>query len=335
MGCGSSSPAFKATKVTMTPEIKTAMKENGWDTGIVAFGNLASESCCTVAIALSIAKKDVRWVSMTFDDQAPQDMPEDYDENFKCPNSNQVIGVKDPTYSLICGGVPLMPAVAIDGQMYLESTEIIRMLADMTFAPQKVKDLIDAAIKFNKVFLETVKHWGWAAMHAGNNYAMVNKENYTDFGKGNKDEEWERRSTNLVKAFLENLEVELDKKPEINGYFVGNTLTMADAALFNVVQSLELIAGLKVKDHYPKLYANWEMLKATEPENSKQYLTAFPYFAQMCSQANKEPRANGFDINNYWSRETFDNVLKKSEEAREVGQEQDVADDSDEDEIDC
>jgi len=314
MGCAiSSDTKFKATKVTMTPENKTILTRNGWDKGIVGFGFAASEASCVAAIALVIAgKKDVQWVNVSFDDAEFADVPEEMDDIMKYPNSTKIIGVKDPVYKTLCGGSPQVPTIAINGQLYQESTEIVKMLADEIDAPMSVKNLIDQAIGFNETMLNTVKHWGWCAMHKAQDYAMVNKGHYLDYGEGNKDEQWERVTTNEVKAFFSYLESLLENKTEINGYFIGQSMTLADAALFNVVQSLELIAGLNVKGYYPKLYENWEILKASNPEGSAAYLNVFPGFAEYVTQANAEGRAKGFDINTYWAREASQKVPEET-----------------------
>merc|ERR1711935_933582 len=68
----------------------------------------------------------------------------------------------------------------------------------------------------------------------------------------------------------------------------------------NWVQSLEGVAGLNVKQHYPKCYANWEIVKSKPPEESLPFIYGFPVFCGYVTDANKDARANGFDINKYW-----------------------------------
>lgn len=292
-------------KVQLTPEGKAAMKENGWDQGYVYFGFSASEAAVKVATGLPIAGiKDVKWVTVCFDDSPLEDIPEGFDPNMMTPGSTQKIGVKSELYSLITGGKSVMPALAINGEMYTESELILKMIAQETMTSSldktKVLDLIDLSLKHSDTIFGALKHWGWAAMHAAQGYAMVNKDHYLQYGKGNKTETWEKETTDDIKVFMNKLESTLAAKPTVNGYFVGDGLTLADAALINWVQSLEGVVGLDVKTYYPKCYENWELIKAMHIEGSPHFIYGFPVFCGYVSGANKEAREAGFDINKYW-----------------------------------
>lgn len=284
----------------MTPEAKAAMVKHGWNDGYVAFAFTASETSVKVATALPQVQDTVKWVTVSFDDTLLMDIPEDFDQNMMTPGSTQKIGVKSKLFSLITGGIATMPALSIDGQMYVGSEEIVKMLARKSSAPKEVMDLIDLSLCNNDNLLIACKHFGWADMHKAQNYGMVNKDNYVAYGNGNKDEKWEKDITDVVKKFMGKLEAVLAAKPEINGFFVGNTQTLADSALLNWVQSLEGVAGLDVKQHYPKCYANWELVKSKPPEGSLPFIYGFPVFCGYVTDANKDARANGFDINKYW-----------------------------------
>jgi len=301
LGLSSSSSNNSAKKLDLSPDAKAAMVTNGWDKGYVAFGFTASESCVKIGVGLPIAnKKDVKWVTVSFDDSPLEQIPKDFDPNMMAPGSKQKIGVRSELFSLITSGVSHMPALAIDGDMYMGSDAILKMLALEAGVPTKVTELIDHSINNSDTIFEGLKHWGWAGMHASQNYGMVNKKNYIDYGQGKKDEAWERRVTNEIKTFMNKLEDTLADKSEINGFFVGDSLSLADASLINWVQSLEGVAGLDVKKHYPNCYTNWELTKASPPPGSLHFIYGFPVFCGYVSAANKEARDAGFDINKYW-----------------------------------
>ena len=305
MGSMCSSPsALKGApnKLSLSPEAKAALAEHGWDQGYVAFGFTASETSVKLATALPLAKKDVQWVTVSFDDSKLEDIPEDFDPNMMTPGSKQKIGVKSDLYSLITNGQSMMPALCIDGEMYGESELLVRMLAENADIPNKkeVLELIDISAKANQPAFEALKHWGWAGMHAYQNYSMVNKKHYEKYGQGNTSEEWEKEKTDAIKELMDKLESILAAKDKINGFFIGDSWTHADAALINWVQSLEGVAGLDVKKYYPKCYENWEMVKANPPEGSQHFIYGFPVFCGYVTQANQHARDAGFDINKYW-----------------------------------
>ena len=75
--------------------------------------------------------------------------------------------------------------------------------------------------------INAAKHWAWSGLHKSMDYAMVNKEHYSDFGKGLKSEAWEKETGKVIETFLATLEAKLAAKPSINGYFVGDALTIA------------------------------------------------------------------------------------------------------------
>jgi len=307
MGCGPSKEVgTKKESLNLSQEAKNALVSHGWDKGYVAFGFSASESTAKVAISLPIAGvKDVTWVTTSFDDSPLEDIPEDFDPNMMTPGSKQKLGVKSELFSLITGGYSLMPCLAIDGEMFTKSDAIVRMLADDTMDDsdpnkKKVLELIDLSIKYSDDIFEALKHWGWTGLHSAQDYAMVDKKNYIEYGNGNKSEEWEKKKTDAIKSLMDKLEETLAAKPEVNGFFIGDSLTLADAALINWVQSLEGVTGLDVKKHYPKCYQNWELVKANPPEGSLHFIYGFPVFCGYVLAANKDAREAGFDINKYF-----------------------------------
>lgn len=289
-----------AKKIELSAEAKAALAEHGWNKGAVAFGFDASEATAKLAVGLPIAGIDAKWVTISFDDSKLEDIPEDFDPNFITPGSTQKMGVKSELYHTITGGAASMPALAIDGDMYLGSDAILKKLALESNAPKTVTDLIDHSISHSDIVFEGLKHWGWCAMHAYQNYAMVNKDHYISYGAGNKDEAWEKNVTDTIKSLMNKLEDTLAKKKEINGFYVGDSLTLADASVMNWVQSLEGVTGLDIKKHYPKCYANWEKFKEISPAGSQHFIYGFPVFCGYVAQANEQLRKEGFDINKYW-----------------------------------
>jgi len=288
------------TGVNMSPEAKAAMVANGWDKGYVAFGFTASEATVKVATALPQVQENVKWVTVSFDDTTVMDIPKDFDQNMMTPGSTQILGVKSELYSLITDGVACMPALAIDGQMYNGSEQIVKMLAIVNKSSKEVMDLVELSLNNNDKLLQACKHFGWCGMHKYQNYAMVNKDHYVNYGNGVKDETWEKNVADVIKAFFGKLEAVLAAKPKINGFFVGDSQTLADASLINWVQSFEGVCGLDVKKHYPLCYANWELVKATPPSGSLPFIYGFPVFCGYVTDANKDARLAGFDINKYW-----------------------------------
>jgi len=270
-----------APTVTLSDEAKKKLEEKGWNKGVVGFGSAASEASVKLTSALSILKKEHTWVDLSWDDKALE---------------GNSMGVKSADYKLISGGYCSMPMLCIDGVMYYESVSIDKMLAVESKAPQEVIDWIDYVIASDAMLLNAAKHWGWAGLHASNDYAMVNKEHYTSFGKGNKDEAWEKEAAGAVKAFLDKLEASLAAKSEINGCFVGNELTLADCVLCSWPLTLGGVCNVDLSK-WPKVQENYEKMKAIAPEGMQAHLGYFPTFVGYVQGANKEAFEAGFNIN--------------------------------------
>merc|ERR1711879_143750 len=168
--------------------------------------------------------------------------------------------------------------------------KIVRMLAEESKAPKEVMDLIILADDNDAAITQASKHWGWAGLHASTGYGMVNKDHYTDYGKGNKDEAWEKDTVKTVKAFLDKLEETLSKKDKINGYFVGDSLSLADCVFANIPLTLGGITGIDLEKRYPKLHENGQALVKLMPEGMKAHFEHFPGFVEYVKGANKEAR---------------------------------------------
>jgi len=270
--------------IKQSDEAKALMKARGWDTGYVVFGAGPSEATVRVLTAVALVKKaDYKQVEISFDDTKLGDEPK--------------MGVKSDEWKLLSAGVSKMPALAIDGVLMMGSTEIVKKLAMDTGAPAEVMELIDLSAAASDRIIDGVKHWGWSALHASTGYAMVNQEHYTAFGEGQQTAEWEKETCRVLDKFMKCLEGKLAAKPAVNGFFVGNALTLADCALINWYLTLAAITGLDVDSRYPKFAENFKKLKEINPPGASHHFEHFPGFGQYCAGANKEARERGFDIN--------------------------------------
>lgn len=126
-----------------------------------------------------------------------------------------------------------MPALAIDGEVYVESELIVKKLAVESGASAEVLELIDLSATNCDRMLEATKHWGWSGLHKSMKYTMVNEAHYSEYGEGNKSAEWESETCAIVDGFMRTLEAKLSAKSELNGYFVGDSMTLADCSLIN------------------------------------------------------------------------------------------------------
>lgn len=267
-----------------TEEAKKLMADRGWDQGYVVFGHGPSESTVKLLTTVCLVKgTDFKHVDVSFDDTVL--------------GEEDKMGVKSEAFKLLTAGVSKMPALAIDGVMYYESELICRKLAVDTGAPSEVIELIDLSIASSERMLNAAKHWAWSGLHKSMDYAMVNKEHYSDFGKGLKSEAWEKETGKVIETFLATLEAKLAARPSINGYFVGDALTIADCVLINWYLTFSSIMGLDVDGRYPKFAENWKALKESAPAGAQWHYEHFPGFGDYCAGANKELREGGFDIN--------------------------------------
>lgn len=207
------------------------------------------------------------------------------------------MGVKSNDWKLLSGGYSCMPALCVDGVMYMESVQIVQMLAVQEKTSKEVMDLIEFVAANDGKMLEAAKHWGWHGFHDSMGFAIANKEHYSSYGKGNKDEAWEKETAAAVKAFLEKLEAVLAARKEINGYYVGDGLTLADCVLCNWPLTLGGVAGVDIEKKFPKVQANYAKLKELNPPGMQVHLEHFPGFVGGVQGANKEKREAGFDIN--------------------------------------
>ena len=286
-------------EVELTAEARELLIKKGWDKGFVGFGFTASESTVRLAVAFNVLGKPCTWVMLSFDDK-PLRNTADEDPNMITPGATEMMGVKSDTWKLLSGGRSCMPALCVDGSMFTEASEIVKMLAIQQNAPPEVLELIELSRTSNAILSEVLKHFGWSALHASTGYAMCTKEHYDAFGEGKKDAAWEKAKTDQVKAFFSKLEGILADKPAINGCYVGDTLTLADAALFSWPLSFSDVAGLNVSAEYPKLWENWTKLKESRPKGSERFILGFPTLCEYASAANKAAREGGFEINKYW-----------------------------------
>jgi len=270
------------SEITLTQEGKDMIASRGWDKGTVLLCTGASETSVKVLTALSLIGKPFTYFELSFDDS---------------PLTETKIGVKSKDYATLSNGYCSMPAILIEGKLYSQSDQIVKMLAEKEGASQEVLDLIDLSIENNGRLLEAAKHWGWSGLHKGMNYALTNADHYTSFGEGNKDEKWEAETGALVDAFFTKLENVLKAKGSVNGYFVGDELTFADCALLNWHYTFALITNLDIQSRYPLCAENAAVLKAKNPAGASYHYDHFPTFGGYVAGAMAEARARGFDIN--------------------------------------
>merc|ERR1719453_1104777 len=97
-----------------------------------------------------------------------------------------------------------MPAVAIDGTLYLEASQLIQLLNAKfpSVADSNNKKEVDYWLEYissvDSQLFGALKHWGWSPLHG-------NAKNYKEFGYGKKDIGWERQTVVDVDAFFKKL----------------------------------------------------------------------------------------------------------------------------------
>ncbi|CAB9504335.1 expressed unknown protein [Seminavis robusta] len=275
------------------------MADNGWDKGFVYFGHPATETTVKVVTAVQFLttqdnfpfkKEDgtLKHVILNFDDKPIA----------KDDEKNEVsLGIDSAEYKCVSGGRTFMPAVAIDGEMFFESGEIVKMLhekyPDSTLTPEEKKQ-VDEWIQFNidntNRMLVALKHFGWCFMQGA-------RPNYVAYGKGNKDDAWEKELVKDVHVFFEKMDKHFVDKKE-PAFFVGDKLTMADCVMINWPWSFHLIVELKIEERYPNVWKHFNALKDKAIAGSDAHYNVFPYFANVVTDLAKEARAEGFHIEN-------------------------------------
>lgn len=280
----------------------TIMAENGWDKGFVYFGHPATETTVKVVTAVMLVsgqsnfpykKDDIKHVILNFDDKP---IVKDHEKN------EVSLGIDSPEWKCVSGERTFMPALAIEGEIFFESGEIVKMLYDKypdESLTEDEKTQVDEWLQFNidntKRMLVALKHFGWCFMQGA-------RPNYVDYGKGNKDEAWEKALIKDVDVFFGKIESHFKDKAEA-AFFVGDKLTMADCAMLNWPWSFHLVVELKMDTRYPSVWKHFEALKAKAIAGSDAHYNVFPYFVGVVSDLSKEARADGFHIENekYWS----------------------------------
>ena len=112
-----------------------------------------------MATALACVGKTECWVEISFDDK---------------PLAAASVGVRSKEWALLSGGRAQMPGLAINGTLYMDAVEIVKMLATCGGdepAPAEVMELIELSRTNNETLLEACKHWGWAGLHESMGYA--------------------------------------------------------------------------------------------------------------------------------------------------------------------
>mmetsp|Transcript_33746 Transcript_33746/g.100209 ORF Transcript_33746/g.100209 Transcript_33746/m.100209 type:complete len:316 (-) Transcript_33746:317-1264(-) len=290
-------------------EVGLKLAEHGWDKGLVVFGLKASENVVKIVTAVSMLLlqenfpyKTCRYVELSLNSKAELKTARD---------GSQTLGIASELWSAISSGRCIMPALAMDGKMMMESGPILEELwaqfpdESLTRAESKeVQRLLEMNTKASERLQHALKHWGWSAVNA--KYAA-------DFGYGKKDLRWEKDTVRHMDAFFLSLEEHLRKKKVdgfLNGFLVSKKLTLADCAFISWPTAFSEVLGLSVERRYPLVWKNSEMLKELRAPGSEDFYDTFPIFCMICGLMNMRNRGTaccflcgkGFFIENpvYW-----------------------------------
>jgi len=293
--------------IVPTAEVNATLAKYGWDKGNVAFGNPVSEASVRLATSLALAGDKAKaagkefkhsWIMLDFDNKALE----------KDPEKGYHMGVASDDWNTISGGVATMPGLFVDGSLTIPSGDAVKLLAEKfpetdAKEQEEVLALIQHQIDFDASVGEVLKHFAWSQLHKGTGYSMVNKEHYSSYGYGVKDDAWAKGAVAKVAKFCQGLEDKLAARKEITGHFVGDHLTFADCVFVHLKLSLNGVAGLDIASKYPKLWAHVLKVKDLGIAGSEAHIAHFPQFCEYAAGANKDLREKGFDINNekYWT----------------------------------
>jgi len=300
---------LRGVSSTEPDEVQVKLAEHGWDKGLVVFGLKASENVVKIVTAVSLLTvqdnfphKSCRYVELTINSKAELKTAKD---------GSQTLGISSDLWSTISSGRCVMPGLARDGKVMMESGPILEELwaqyPDRTLTraeASEVRRLLETNTKATERLQHALKHWGWSAVNA--RYAK-------DFGFGRKDLRWEKDTVKHVDTFFLQLEEHLRKKKVdgfFNGFLVGKKLTLADCAFVSWPMAFSEVLGLDVQSRYPLAWENSEMLKELRAPGSEDFYDTFPIFCMICSLMNMMNRgtwccffcSKGFFVENpvYW-----------------------------------
>lgn len=278
----------------ISKDAKAILADNGWDKGLVVFGAAVSESTVKVVTAVHLLKKQDNF---PYKEIKFVDTPFDESDLKTASDGKQSVGVSNKLYINLTEGKGFMPAVAIDGRFMVNAYDIVQYFWNKypdtslnTLESQQISDLLQLNTKYSESNFEALKHWGWCAMNGS-------KPNYQHLGYGKKDLAWEKAAVKKVDEFFCAFEDFLKKRKvaglEVNGFLVGNKISLADCALLNWAGSFSLVLGMNIQGRYPLVQQNWEQLKAKAPEGSSDHYGTFPIFCMIVGVLNSRNRGTG------------------------------------------
>jgi glutathione S-transferase len=196
------------------------------------------------------------------------------------------MGVSSKEWLAMSDGKGYMPAILMDGEMYMESAEIVKSFAeqypDTTLSDDEraeVMKWIDFNLEKQEMLVEAEKHWDTAAL-------SPDKPNYVTFGPGRRDAAWEKGRIKFVDDFFKTLDKHFEGNKEndnIMTYYVGDKMTLADCAMINWPLTFSRMARLNVKGRYPNLWAHHEAFRDSKPDGADEHWSTIPFLRKVIS----------------------------------------------------
>ena len=125
---------FNRPAQPLSAEAQAIFDKQGWGKGLTLFCQPVSEASVKIVTALNLltASKNsfpdsFNLVIVNFNDEALGENEQHVGMSGKALS----LGVKSAEYAAITGGHSKMPALALDGVLYIESDQIVKMLAEM------------------------------------------------------------------------------------------------------------------------------------------------------------------------------------------------------------
>lgn len=252
----------------MGPEAVKILKDHGWDKGFVYFGSPAGnpvkvETAIHLLMKQPNFKHQVTWVNVKVFDATP----------LQTKNGETIMGSASDEWVALSNGKGYLPGVAIDGVMYMDGWNILKLLtllfpstslSDSEWA--EVVEWVDLDAKYNEYLMETLVTFSKFPPVPSKSGLLSNN------GYGKHDLTWEKERVRITDEYFKMLNAALGRKPGgINGYIVGDTLTIADCAHISYCWILYLGARLDVPRRYPKVYENMLKLKEKCPTGAEEF----------------------------------------------------------------
>lgn len=273
-----------------TKESKEMLAAYGWDTGIVFFGLGASENSVRVLTMLEYLRgKELiptyKKIAIDFNAKPIDVKSWVIESGATKASANASIGKDSAEWAALTDGKGYMPALAIDGTLYTEASQLIQLLNakfPSVVDPNNKKEVeywLEYLASMDQKLFHALKHWGWSPMHG-------NAKNYKDFGYGKKDIGWERQAVLDVDTFFKRIDAHIAGKE----YMVGGAISPADFTMINWALSFTAVVGLNVEKRYPEVWRYHLRLKKQKPPGSNDFYTVFPMFGGVLGVLNLKNR---------------------------------------------